>query len=116
VPRTAKTDPAPAPDEETPAVETPEADAPATEVELTETREGKITAKERRSLDRFPALSDEEQSALVLVARPAVNPCLCGCGTLTKSRFAPGHDATLKERLKNTDSETARAVESTFGW
>ncbi len=29
------------------------------------------------------------------------NECLCGCGGATKSRFRPGHDATLKSRLIN---------------
>jgi hypothetical protein len=94
-------------------VETPEVE---TEVALEETRDGKLTAKQRKSIERFPAIDEADLDALALVARPAISPCICGCGTPTKSRFAPGHDATLKERLKNTESAAARAIEETLGW
>jgi hypothetical protein len=89
-------------------------DAPA--VELEETREGKLTAKQRKSIERFPALTDAELADIATRARPALNPCICGCGEMTKGRFAPGHDAKLKERLKNTDSQAARDIENTLGW
>lgn len=49
-------------------------------------------------------------------ARPAVAPCLCGCGATTKGRFAPGHDAKLHSALKNTPGTKAAAVKAAFGW
>lgn len=51
--------------------------------------------------------------------------CLCGCGSPTKSRFVPGHDARLKSRLINTvldpkshveDRKDAEAELGTLGW
>jgi hypothetical protein len=49
-------------------------------------------------------------------ARPALSPCLCGCGELTKGRFAPGHDAVLKSRLAQTPGDQARDIERAMGW
>lgn len=46
-------------------------------------------------------------------ARPAVAPCLCGCGGTTKGRFMPGHDATLKATLEAHGDKTTLAA---FGW
>lgn len=53
-----------------------------------------------------------------------LNECMCGCGGETKSRFRPGHDATLKSRLINQALEGATAKErataekriATLGW
>jgi len=43
-----------------------------------------------------PAVREEAPSP-----RPvAVHPCECGCGLPVRRRFAPGHDAKLKSRLK----------------
>ncbi|MDE2103044.1 MAG: hypothetical protein KGL39_37715 [Patescibacteria group bacterium] len=36
------------------------------------------------------------------LARPAEAECLCGCGSLTRGRFAPGHDAQLRRSLRAT--------------
>lgn len=88
----------------------------AAKTETTPTREGKVTARERKSKERFPSLSKDALADIATRARPALMPCICGCGTMTKSRFAPGHDAILKERLKNTDSPAAREIEKTLGW
>jgi hypothetical protein len=88
----------------------------APKTETTTTREGKQTAKERKSIERFPALDDASLVDIATRARPALMPCICGCGTMTKSRFAPGHDAQLKERLKNTGTQAARDIENTLGW
>lgn len=56
-------------------------------------------------------------------ARPAVTPCLCGCGETTKGRFFPGHDALLKRTLTatiETGDEAAVTLATqamaTFGW
>jgi len=71
---------------------------------------------------RFSALTTEQAKAIATTARPAVNPCLCGCGETTKGRFFPGHDATLKETLKVTAAGSgaaathAKAALATFGW
>lgn len=79
--------------------------------------------KEERSLERFPVLDPTSAKWIADHARPASSPCLCGCGVLTKGRFAPGHDAILKERLTNTanhatgDAQSAaQAALATFGW
>lgn len=68
---------------------------------------------------KWPIL-DKERSAWILEhARPAVAPCLCGCGGTTKGRFVPGHDATLKATLQqNADAGNVTAAEAlaTFGW
>lgn len=86
----------------------------------------KQTAAERktaRSLDRFPVLSEQDATWIAEHARPAISPCLCGCDTPTKGRFAPGHDAMLKERLVNTRdhgtpelAELATVALGRFGW
>jgi hypothetical protein len=55
----------------------------------------------------------------------AGHTCLCGCGSPTKGRFVPGHDARLKSRLINTvldpkshveDRKDAEAELGTLGW
>ena len=33
-------------------------------------------------------------------AKTGTNPCFCGCGGLTKSRFVPGHDARFHSWAK----------------
>lgn len=48
-----------------------------------------------------------------------LSECLCGCGTPVRRRFAPGHDAKLKSRLradmaKGNTAARARLVE--LGW
>lgn len=51
-----------------------------------------------------------------------MNPCMCGCGGETRSRFQPGHDARLKGRLVRTyreggrDAEAAKVVLLDLGW
>ena len=72
---------------------------------------------------RWTPLTDAEAAEALRVARPAIAACLCGCGSMTKSRFAPGHDATHKERLKataanGTTKAKAAATEAlaAFGW
>lgn len=55
-------------------------------------------------------------------ARPALSPCLCGCGELVKSRFSPGHDGALKAELTTAvkagghPSRTARRALTEMGW
>lgn len=56
-------------------------------------------------------------------ARPALAPCLCGCGNTTKGRFFPGHDATLKSALTTTVKSGSPAAKVraarvlvAFGW
>lgn len=71
---------------------------------------------------RWTPLTEDEAVEALRVARPAVATCLCGCGLETKSRFAPGHDATHKERLKATAAAggpagiAAAAALERFGW
>lgn len=72
---------------------------------------------------RFTPIEADTLAWIAAHARPAVSPCLCGCGEQTKSRFFPGHDATLKERLKATvangddaSKATAEATLAVFGW
>lgn len=72
--------------------------------------------KKARKTKEWPALDAARASWVAENARPAVAPCLCGCGGTTKGRFVPGHDATLKETLKATDSDVARQALATFGW
>jgi hypothetical protein len=80
------------------------------------------TATKAAKADRFVALSTDQAKAIATTARPAVTPCLCGCGGTTKGRFVPGHDATLKETLKATvkgggaAAKHAQAALETFGW
>lgn len=72
---------------------------------------------------KWEAMTSAEAKEALRVARPAIAACLCGCGTMTKSRFAPGHDATLKERLKATVAsgtgaaarDAAEAI-ARYGW
>lgn len=72
---------------------------------------------------RFVAMDAAAAAAIAATARPAINPCLCGCGQTTKGRFFPGHDALLKERLKATIATgddaakaSATAAVAIFGW
>lgn len=105
--------------EETPVEETPETKPVKTDEQKKQERDERARAK---SLERFPALDAERMAWVEANARPAISPCLCGCGELTKSRFAPGHDATLKEQLKNTvaaggeSGELAQSAIQKFGW
>ncbi len=68
-----------------------------------------------------PLTTDEAKQA-ALVARPAIAPCLCGCGETTKGRFSPGHDATHHRRLIATAqaggaaAKHAEAALAAFGW
>ena len=69
-----------------------------------------------------PVLTAETASWVRANARPAVSPCLCGCGGETKTRFVPGHDAKLKSLLTATiaaggpAAADAQAAQDTFGW
>lgn len=98
-----------------------EQDTPVVATEETEATEAKVSKKQAQKEAR---VMDPDVAAWVAShARPAVSLCLCGCGGETKGRFVPGHDATLKERLRatveladgkaKTDAEAALA---TFGW
>jgi hypothetical protein len=77
----------------------------------------------RKSRSTATPLTADEAEAASLTARPAVAPCLCGCGETTKGRFFPGHDAVHKARLIATmrsDDEAASAFATdalvTYGW
>lgn len=70
-----------------------------------------------------PVLESKRLRIIKENARPAEAPCLCGCGALTRARFAPGHDATLRQSLRATveagspaAKRTARAALKQFGW
>lgn len=72
---------------------------------------------------KFDALNAGQLKQLIKNARPALAPCLCGCGNVTKGRFFPGHDATLKAALHVTEKsgnpaakKHAKAALTAFGW
>lgn len=52
----------------------------------------------------------------------AIHSCLCGCGTATKSKFAPGHDCRMKGQLlrayraNGTETEEAAKIIIHLGW
>lgn len=51
--------------------------------------------------------------------RPALSECQCGCGTPTRRRFAPGHDASLRrnlEQLANDGNKKAEQALIKAGW
>lgn len=112
-------------------VETPVADetpvatdtATATE-EATVEETPKETAADRKRAKEIALVIEEARLAFVTAnARPALGRCLCGCESLTKGRFYPGHDATLKRDLAatvlhGTDEAKALAQEALgkFGW
>lgn len=89
----------------------------------TETTEATPATKTPRTPRVWPTLTKEEAAAALRVARPAIAPCLCGCGETTKGRFAPGHDATHHQRLRATaatGTPAARRIAAealtAFGW
>lgn len=98
---------------------TDKSDAPVETPEVPE--EPKLTKKQEKQQAR---VLDAATAAWVQAhARPAVGLCLCGCGSETKGRFFPGHDALLKERLRATvelaegeAKASAEAALATFGW
>jgi hypothetical protein len=68
-------------------------------------------------------MSDADAARAAATARPAINPCLCGCGETTKGRFTPGHDALHHQRLLATATggtakakASAKAALVAFGW
>ena len=72
---------------------------------------------------KFEALDAATAKQIASIARPASTPCLCGCGGLTKGRFFPGHDATLKAALHVTVASGSKAAKQhaqaaldSFGW
>lgn len=79
-----------------------------------------LTVRAAKSERSRPApFGDEDSDRLTWIAahaRPALSPCLCGCGEMTKGRFAPGHDAILKSRLSQTPGQQARDIETAMGW
>lgn len=93
---------------------TPETPAPETTPETEKTPKVKTP--------KWDALPADRAAWIAAHARPAVSSCLCGCGSETKGRFFPGHDATLKETLKVTAAAggeagaSATAALATFGW
>lgn len=51
--------------------------------------------------------------------RPAVSVCQCGCGTATRRRFAPGHDASLRrslEQMAESGNKKAEKALVNAGW
>lgn len=83
----------------------------------------KPAAPKKTAAPKWAPLTEAEATEALRVARPAVSACLCGCGQMTKSRFAPGHDATHKERLKATVASgtpkaklAATEALARFGW
>ena len=42
----------------------------------------------------------EALKATAKAAKTGTNPCFCGCGGVTKSRFVPGHDARFHSWAK----------------
>jgi hypothetical protein len=76
----------------------------------------KKQATERSRPAPFTEADSDRLAWIAANARPAHSPCLCGCGELTKGRFAPGHDAILKSRLSQTPGEQARQIEAAMGW
>lgn len=75
-----------------------------------------VEEKKNKTKKAWPAMDDARTEWVLRNARPAIAPCLCGCGGTTKGRFVPGHDATLKETLKATDTDAARDALVAFGW
>lgn len=109
----------------TPVVdETPVVTEVATATEEAKVEEPKETAADRKRKKEMEfIIPDERLDFVVRNARPAMNNCLCGCGSVTKGRFFPGHDATLKRELSatvahGTDEAKALAAEALdkFGW
>jgi hypothetical protein len=98
------------------ATATPVVETPATEPEAAPVVETEAASKKKAKTPKWSALEADRVAWIASHARPAVSPCLCGCGGSTKGRFMPGHDATLKESLKATDTDEARAALATFGW
>lgn len=81
------------------------------------------TTEKKAKVAKWTPFTDAEATEADRVARPAIAACLCGCGTMTKSRFAPGHDATHKERIKATilhgtpkAKVAAASAQAKFGW
>jgi hypothetical protein len=77
----------------------------------------------RNDNGQFDALNASQLKSLIANARPALAPCLCGCGNTTKGRFFPGHDATLKAALHQTEKtgspaakKSAKVALAAFGW
>lgn len=111
---------------ETPAVdETPVATETATVTEEAKVEEEpKETAADRKRAREIALVIEETRLAFVVAnARPALGKCLCGCESLTKGRFFPGHDATLKRDLAatvlhGTEEAKTQAQEALgkFGW
>lgn len=79
-------------------------------------------ASKTEKTPRWTPLSAAQAKEAAQVARPALAPCLCGCGTMTKGRFAPGHDAIHHARLDATvkaggpAAKHAQAALDAFGW
>lgn len=104
--------------EETPVEQTAEDKAAAKQAEREQAKEARREAKLQEV-----ALDSERAAWVAANARPAVSPCLCGCGGETKGRFVPGHDALLKRSLSatlevgdDTAKAQAKAALATFGW
>lgn len=101
-----------------------EAELAAVKAELDQAKAAIKDGKKPSSKRIWEPIPMEDLNWLHQHARAAKSPCLCGCGELTASRFAPGHDARLKERLKATlvamgGSEDAWVVQSiieNLGW
>lgn len=102
----------------------PAEDAPTEEPTAEEATEPtEAPAEKKAKTPKWEPIEDDRAAWIAKHARPAVAPCLCGCGGTTKGRFAPGHDATLKAQLTETAAngtdaakEAATAALVTFGW
>lgn len=58
-------------------------------------------------------LPDDEAVSFAKPAKRQPGPCWCGCGTQTKGRFAPGHDARyhgLAKRVARGEADEAEAL------
>lgn len=99
-------------------VETPKVEEPVVE------ETPKQTAADRKVEARREFVMTGDKLAFVRSnARPAETTCLCGCGSPTKGRFSPGHDALLKRSLSCTielgtpeDAAVAKEAQEIFGW
>lgn len=80
------------------------------------------TSTSKTATPRWTPLTAATAKAAADRARPAIAPCLCGCGATTKGRFAPGHDATHHATLDATvaaggpAAAHAKRALAAYGW